>query len=476
MASLAVKIGWSPIGETAYTLINKVQNLNTLNQVDVKRVFLNPDKIRFNSKRLDKSSFNFKGIMNSTGWTSEMLALSFQDDFPCLDSSAAMNYYNRISKINRWHDKLQICSECFVHGVHLIFHQSPDWEKCPIHHIDLQQSCVTCGAELEAFEACYTQSGFCCNHCGFNPFSRPDNWTSGKLEKAKVNLAVNYLKWVTETNEKIRIAHHGRHNKEYIWATPTTGYDNLSSFYRLYGGPSWLGKNLKKPNKLVRHKLSDSYKIIHPRNTTNATQIDSFHGSNYSYSNAYRNTNDNYHLQKLRYNNIEEILKLFDEAVKYVDKEIVKASPCLTSTHDLYRHSCIRSRYSQWEKELRSLSFGGGGISFFWSSWLAGPGRDFRISVSNKEEPRISNVNKNQAYTLECTRIWMRTKLMEAARKHFSAKYDWRIERAIIEEEPKYVLKTDPVDGGLVLHEVRSKESLKSVLKDNVCVHNDQPD
>ncbi len=471
MGNLAVASGWSPIGESIYTIVNKIQNLNALNQSDIKRVFLKPDDIRFSSKDLRKSSFNFERVLNSTGWTSDMLSLSFQDDFPCLDSSASINYYFRVSKIKRWHNNLRICSECFVHGVHLIFHQSPDWAKCPLHHIDLQPSCVSCGAELGAFEARYTRCGFCCNHCGYTPFSKPDDWASDTLKKAKINLSTNYQRWVTETNAKIRAAHHGIHNKEYIWATPTTEQDSLSSYYKLFGGPSWLGKCLSKHNKVVRHKLSVNYKITRPQKTTRATQIDNFHGSNYSYSDDYLRTDESFHdhLQTLRHENTAEIEQIFREAVEFVDRQIVRASSCLSSVHDFYDHNCIRNKYSQWEKGLRSLGYGSAGISFFWLSWLAGPGRDFRISIPTKDEYRRSKLNRNKAYTLECTRIWMRTKLLEAAKQHFSDKVDTASYSDLIIEEPKYLLKTDPTDSGLFLHEVRSDLSLKSIFKDYVC-------
>lgn len=89
-------------------------------------------------------------------------ALSCQDEFSCLDSRVGMNYDSNASKINSWHDNLIVCPECFLHGVHLTFHQSPHWAKCPIHYTNLQETCISCGEALEAFEARYTRVGFSC--------------------------------------------------------------------------------------------------------------------------------------------------------------------------------------------------------------------------------------------------------------------------------------------------------------------------
>lgn len=469
MPSIAVKVGWSPIGETAYTLMNKIQNLNALKPVETKRVFLNSDEIRFNSRYVDKVSFNLKTIFKSTGWTSDTLALSFLDEFPCLDSRVGMNYDHGVGKIKSWHDNLRVCPECFLHGIHLTFHQSPHWTKCPIHYINLQETCISCGDSLEAFEARYKLVGFSCKACGFNPFLKSDNWVSKKIEKAKINLATSYLKWVLETNEKINIAHNGKRNNEYIWVTPTTKFDDLSSYYKLFGGPLWMGKSLTKPNKVVRHKLTGKHKVISPRNTTNATLIDQIHGRNYFYPNKYNYNDDDFHfrLQHLRNDNTNEIIDIFNEAIKFVNKEIVKASPCITSTLDLYRHACIRNKYHEWREDLRSVSYGSGGISPFWIAWLAGPGRDFRISIPTKTEYKLGNLNKNHAYTLECTRIWMRTKFLLSAMQHFSSKY--RHWDALNDDEPKYLLKDGTQVGELVLHEVSSDKSLKNILKNCTC-------
>lgn len=126
MVTLAVNEGWSPVGETAHTLISKIQNLNALNQVDTKRVFLSSDQVCFKHTDMNKASFDFKGIFNSTGWTKEMLELSFTDAFPCLTNIGHLGNY---ATIEGWHNKLRICPECLIFGVHLIFHQSKIYPK-----------------------------------------------------------------------------------------------------------------------------------------------------------------------------------------------------------------------------------------------------------------------------------------------------------------------------------------------------------
>ena len=80
MSKLAVAHGWKPQGETAYTVMNKVQILNALGPQNIKNVFL-LDK-NTHPKSPASHQFDLPSILRLTGWSSDSLELTFIDTFP----------------------------------------------------------------------------------------------------------------------------------------------------------------------------------------------------------------------------------------------------------------------------------------------------------------------------------------------------------------------------------------------------------
>jgi len=188
VTSLAVKVGWLPIAETIFTVVDKIQNLNSLNDARTRRIFLNERHYqRYKSRdnyKLPKSSFDFHSITSKTGWEDGVLQLSFTDRFP---------NFSR----NLWHDKLRVCPECYSHGVHLIFHQSSHWDRCPIHSTELREACPRCQTPLGPYELRRPNHTLGCMKCGYNPFLTPQHWIDDRIEQTKPILLASYIKWIS---------------------------------------------------------------------------------------------------------------------------------------------------------------------------------------------------------------------------------------------------------------------------------------
>lgn len=400
MPKLAVAHGWSPLGETAYTVINKIQNLNALGPSNLKELFLIGKNHHFN--RLESGLFNRASIVSATGWSKNSLKYSFEDSFPILSGTLSRNVKTN-DYTNGWFKKFRNCPVCYSHGTHLIFHQSALWEKCPIHFCELQTVCSNCGIDNSKFQATYQSTGFSCENCGFSGFENTRKYTS-KYEHVKKRLVDEYGNWITEVNQRAL-----GWKAPYIWTTMPPSNDCMALYLRLFGGPSWMKRSIAgySTTKLKKYKVENTLSPIRPRKSIHATNFT--HGGSSHYKDIdhqeYRRIFQS-KMQSLEWRCKREILKLNDQTHESISDYLVSSIKCLSQLNQKRYHMCkLKNAYLKWFANHQEFTaHGSGGLSFFWCNWLDGPGRDFRISASKNNSIAINNY----AYTFAVSELWMR--------------------------------------------------------------------
>lgn len=107
-------------------------------------------------------------------YSGEMAWLRFVKQTPLVPSLQGLTLRDYLSVIEhltkketplRWRSQwLRFCPECMASGVHLRLHQHMAVEKCPVHQITLQTTCVHCEHRLR-YESS-KEEPFCCPSCG----------------------------------------------------------------------------------------------------------------------------------------------------------------------------------------------------------------------------------------------------------------------------------------------------------------------
>ncbi len=456
MTSLAVKVGWLPIAETIFTVVDKIQNLNSLNDARTRSIFLKERQYQSCKSRgdylLPKSSFDFHSITSKTGWNRSVLQLSFTDTFPILCRKL-------------WHDRLRVCSECYSHGVHLIFHQSSHWDRCPIHSTELRDTCLYCQTPLGPYGLRRSNHTLGCMKCGYNPFLTPEYWIDDRIEQTKPFLLASYVKWISNIDNYFSRSesNHNRSRNKYLWiSSPDRAV--LSSYNHLIPGPTWLSESLTgcKNLKLTNHPITNQNFQRKHRHTIEATNMQ-FGPPRASLrldglKTEYKEVDIDEVKAKIRSN--EEILtRLICEAQERIFLVLSQSSRCATKVNDLKGHACIKYDYERFQSRIVALQTPSQ-FNSFWQDWLHEPGRHFRIKYNEYSDTHKA-INVNETATILMTRIWIRAMFLAMAKQHFSAKTDNL-------QMPIFGLHQN-VEKEISFRVVSQKISLRKILENRVC-------
>lgn len=386
---IAIPYGWNPTGETIYSVIYKLKVFNRLTARDTREFFqLIVEHRKLHHGEWFRSDFDVDLIIERTGWPSTHLDASFPDYLFCYDKRFQQDASVRGGKLLfselSLSKTLRICPTCYKSGLHLIFHQSTRWNKCPIHNEDLKTTCTKCGTDTNqfintgSFEKIYR-----CANCGYDPFTQkslPREY-SGKLETCN-----EYKNWCSLISKTIN-----RKSNTFLALSYNKRSDSFSDYIRLLSPPKWIINNTEKDTQKAVH-----YLIPYSGKLESITNLINIRDHSLSTRNSQLNC------------------KIADIETYFKNQ--------LAETRDLFRDTLLTDMTYKLEDSFNSVvgttltildndidsildsSFTKGS---FWRAWHSGPGNRLGLRVRNS---KIVTVNIN--FTKCASRIWLRSVLL----------------------------------------------------------------
>ena len=406
---LAIGHDWSPIAESMPTIMYKVLQLNRLNKTEMTKIFGNSQSSfsgGFSGKAIDGSYFNFNNIRKIVGWTMDDLKPSFPSYYLAycgIDLSVRqVNDYFPLSKT------LRICDSCFKEGCHLLLHQSPVYEKCPIHFRNLITHCPGCSSPLRPYQVTFDlDERMGCSSCSYclSIQTKPHNG----LSVAKRRLVTQYAGWIEAISSLSSTVN--------ISTSRPKSYNQILLYSKIRKPPTWILKSIS-PNVKQRISTKKTLVNVKPNNalTTklhSATSID-----------GVLNDQCGSREIEIQQRRIEtQFKKQLKSSFEITEKKIAHYFPWFSEEYGTYLNAGEgkvgfyfghrQSRVSQSLEILRdevdslispSLRFVN---SSFWTDWAKTPGA--LLGIQERKNGVLHTINKK--WTIAYTEFWFRENL-----------------------------------------------------------------
>ena len=154
---------WTPLGESWFGVLSKLSYYNKLDNKSHQSVLfrngLNVNASAYSKNPSISGNYDKEYILNHTSWNLGSLRMVGEE---FLTSYGETNV--QASKCN----VLRFCPQCISSGVHLLFHQYYEWNRCIVHEIGLTTLCEDCGRTLCKYEyPMFDKVPFICQSCQY---------------------------------------------------------------------------------------------------------------------------------------------------------------------------------------------------------------------------------------------------------------------------------------------------------------------